>query len=77
MYAQKLTYRLRNEVAQKINHLPMKYFDKKTNGEVLSIITNDIDTLVTKHEPKYYINNYSSMYTYRYIYYDANNKLVI
>ena len=42
--SQKLTYRLRNEVAQKINHLPMKYFDKKTNGEVLSIITNDIDT---------------------------------
>lgn len=42
--SQKLTYRLRNEVAQKINHLPMKYFDKKTHGEVLSIITNDIDT---------------------------------
>lgn len=42
--SQKLTYRLRNEVAQKINHLPMKYFDKKTNGEVLSVITNDIDT---------------------------------
>ena len=29
----------------KINRLPMKYFDKKTNGEVLSIVTNDIDTL--------------------------------
>ena len=42
---QKLTYNLRNELAQKINKLPMKYFDKKTNGEVLSIITNDIDTL--------------------------------
>ncbi len=42
--SQKLTYRLRNEIAQKINKLPMKYFDKKTNGEVLSIITNDIDT---------------------------------
>ena len=32
------------EVAQKINHQPIKYFDKKTNGEVLSVITNDIDT---------------------------------
>ena len=42
---QNLTYKLRNELAQKINKLPMNYFDKKTNGEVLSIITNDIDTL--------------------------------
>lgn len=43
--AQKLTYKLRNDIAVKLNKLPMKYFDKKTNGEVLSIITNDIDTL--------------------------------
>ncbi len=43
--AQKLTYKLRNDIAAKLNKLPMKYFDKKTNGEVLSIITNDIDTL--------------------------------
>lgn len=42
--SQKLTYRLRNDIARKINRLPMKYFDKKANGEVLSIITNDIDT---------------------------------
>ncbi|MCI9178148.1 MAG: ABC transporter ATP-binding protein [Clostridia bacterium] len=42
--AQKLTFRLRNDIAQKMNRLPMKYFDKKTNGEVLSIITNDVDT---------------------------------
>ena len=42
---QKITYKLRNDIAIKINKLPMKYFDKKTNGEVLSIITNDIDTL--------------------------------
>ena len=43
--SQKLTYKLRNDLAMKINRLPMKYFDKKTNGEVLSIVTNDIDTL--------------------------------
>ncbi len=43
--SQKLTYKLRNDLAIKINKLPMNYFDKKTNGEVLSIITNDIDTL--------------------------------
>ncbi len=43
--SQKLTYKLRNDLVQKINKLPMKYFDTKTHGEVLSIITNDIDTL--------------------------------
>ena len=43
--AQKITYKIRNDIAIKINKLPMKYFDKKTHGEVLSIITNDIDTL--------------------------------
>ena len=45
--AQKITYKIRNDLTQKINKLPMKYFDKKTNGEVLSIITNDVDTLST------------------------------
>ncbi len=43
--SQKLAYRLRREVSHKINKLPMKYYDKKTHGEILSIITNDIDTL--------------------------------
>ena len=43
--AQNLTYKLRKDLAHKINSLPMNYFDKKTNGEVLSIITNDIDSL--------------------------------
>ena len=43
--SQKLTYTMRNNLAKKINNLPMNYFDKKTNGEILSIITNDIDTL--------------------------------
>ena len=43
--AQKLTYTMRHNLIKKINTLPMNYFDQKTNGEVLSIITNDIDTL--------------------------------
>lgn len=43
--AQKITYKIRNDIAIKINKLPMKYFDKRTHGEVLSIVTNDIDTL--------------------------------
>lgn len=40
-----ISYRLRNSLSHKINKLPMKYFDSKTHGEVLSIVTNDIDTL--------------------------------
>ena len=43
--AQKITFKMRNDLIEKINKLPMKYFDKKTNGEVLSIISNDVDTL--------------------------------
>lgn len=45
--AQKVTYKIRNDLTEKINKLPMKYFDKRTNGEVLSIISNDVDTLST------------------------------
>jgi len=43
--AQKITFKIRNDIVAKINRLPMRYFDKKTHGEVLSVITNDIDTL--------------------------------
>lgn len=43
--AQKLCYQLRDQISEKLHRLPMKYFDLKTNGEVLSIVTNDIDTL--------------------------------
>src|SRR5699024_6553010 len=41
---QKLTYRMRKEISEKINRLPMNYFDTKTHGEVLSRVTNDVDT---------------------------------
>ncbi|MEG0977074.1 MAG: ABC transporter ATP-binding protein [Bacilli bacterium] len=43
--SQKFTYKLRKEVSEKLNRLPMKYFDKHATGDVLSTITNDIDTL--------------------------------
>lgn len=43
--SQKYTYELRKQVSEKINRLPISYFDKKSHGEVLSIITNDIDTM--------------------------------
>ena len=42
---QKTTYRMRKEISEKINRLPLSYFDKKTHGEVLSTIINDVDTL--------------------------------
>ena len=40
-----IAYRFRKEISVKINHLPLSYFDKTTQGEVLSRITNDVDTL--------------------------------
>ena len=43
--SQKVSYNLRREISQKINRLPMKYYDTKTHGEVLSRVTNDVDTL--------------------------------
>lgn len=42
---QKVCYRLRKEISEKINRMPMKYFESRTYGEVLSRITNDVDTL--------------------------------
>ncbi|MGN0439055.1 MAG: ABC transporter ATP-binding protein [Lachnospiraceae bacterium] len=44
---QKIAYRLRKEISQKINKLPMNYYDKNSFGDVLSRITNDVDTLTT------------------------------
>ncbi len=44
---QKISYRMRRELSEKISRLPMKYFDKMTHGEVLSRFTNDVDTLGT------------------------------
>ena len=43
--SQKMTYRFREEISKKIHRMPMKYFESKTVGEVLSRITNDVDTL--------------------------------
>jgi len=41
----KMTYRLRREISQKINRMPLKYFDGTNHGEILSRITNDVDTV--------------------------------
>lgn len=42
---QKICYRMRKEISEKINRMPLKYFESRTYGEVLSRITNDVDTL--------------------------------
>ena len=43
--SQKLTYKLRKQISEKIHRMPFNYFDEKNQGEVLSIVTNDVDTL--------------------------------
>lgn len=43
--SQKLSYELRKNISKKINRMPLGYFEKKTHGEILSRITNDVDTL--------------------------------
>ncbi|MBU5583884.1 ABC transporter ATP-binding protein, partial [Enterococcus sp. S181_ASV_20] len=40
--SQKITYRMRKEISEKINRMPMNYFESRTTGEVLSRITNDV-----------------------------------
>lgn len=42
---QKICYRMRKDISEKINRMPMAYFESRTYGEVLSRITNDVDTL--------------------------------
>jgi len=43
--AMKVTYNFRKNIAEKIKRMPLKYFDTKTHGEAMSLVTNDIDTI--------------------------------
>ncbi len=45
--SQKISYRFRKDLNEKIDKLPLAFYDKTTNGEVMSLITNDIDTIST------------------------------
>ena len=45
--SQKTVYAMRNEVKEKLDRLPLKYFDGRTHGEILSRVTNDMDTIAT------------------------------
>lgn len=43
--SQNVTYNLRKQISEKIHKMPMKYFESRTNGEILSRVTNDVDTI--------------------------------
>lgn len=43
--SQKLTYQLRKQISEKVGRMPMGFFETKNHGEILSIVTNDVDTL--------------------------------
>lgn len=50
----KVTYNLRNDIIRKINRMPLSYFDRTSHGEVLSRVTNDVDTLSLTFNQRYY-----------------------
>lgn len=43
--SQRMTYRMRKDISEKIHRIPMKYYESNTHGEVLSRVTNDVDTV--------------------------------
>ena len=45
--SQKTVFKMRNDVKEKLDRLPLKYFDMRTHGEILSRVTNDMDTIAT------------------------------
>ena len=49
--AQKVTYNLRKSIALKINRLPLRYFDTQSHGDILSRVTNDVDTCLLYTSP--------------------------
>ncbi|MCL1973982.1 MAG: ABC transporter ATP-binding protein/permease [Bacteroidetes bacterium] len=48
--AQRIIQRMRNDVAEKLQHLPLQFYDTRTHGEILSRVTNDIDTISTSFQ---------------------------
>ena len=52
----RVTYHLRNDIMKKINRMPLDYFDTTSHGEVLSRVTNDIDTLSQNFKSEHHAN---------------------
>ena len=70
-----VTYNLRKDISKKINRLPLNYYESRTNGEILSRITNDVDTLQMS-EPESDTADHISDNPDRCIYYDAFHQCV-
>ncbi len=71
-----VTYNLRKDISKKINRLPMNYFESRTNGEILSRITNDVDTLQMSLNQSADAADHISDNTDRCIYHDAFHQRV-
>ena len=71
-----VTYNLRKDISKKINKLPLNYFESRTNGEILSRVTNDVDTLQNESEPESDPADHIRNNTDRCIYYDAVHQCV-
>ncbi len=69
--AQKTVYNLRKEVEDKLSSLPLKFFDAKTHGEILSRVTNDVDNICNNASTKSYSTYYIYCYNHWYCNYDA------
>ena len=66
-----VSYSLRKDISEKINRMPMKYFESRTTGEVLSRVTNDIDTAAAEPEPECDTADHVRCHTRRCLYHDA------
>ena len=71
-----VTYNLRKDISRKINRLPLNYFESRTNGEILSRVTNDVDTLPDEPEPEHDSDDHLGNYPDRRSCYDAVHKCV-
>jgi ATP-binding cassette subfamily B protein len=73
--AMKVTYRFRKDISEKIDRLPLKYFDTRTYGEVLSRVTNDVDTVGNTLNQGLSQINHLDNHAYRRAGYDVQHKL--
>ena len=65
-----VSYQMRKDISKKIHRMPMKYFESRTYGEVLSRVTNDVDNIRTELKPEYDTDHHISDTDRRCIYYD-------
>ena len=71
-----VTYGLRKDISKKINRLPLKYYESRTTGEILSRVTNDVDTLAERTEPERNTADHFCDDTDRCFHHDAEHQCV-